>query len=153
MIRRTAQCPTNYTEYLMKQAEKAQLARVRRKFLSRRTTRVAWFRERFNALQPGSAVCLGARYGEEVEALNALGWTAHGIDLNEYPPWVQRGDMNAPLVGEYDLIYSNAFDHCWDPKSFLQNIHDALGLGGIAMLHLSDGQPGEYETIEWNWSD
>lgn len=150
MIRRTTYCPGEYQTYLEVQVQKLLLPRVRKKLHSRRNERVAWFRDRFRSLTPGSAICLGARFGEEVEALQSLGWRVHGLDLAEHPPWVQLGDMNAPIQESFDLIYSNAFDHCWNPRRFLRNIRNALTADGRAMLHVGDGKAGAYESIDWD---
>lgn len=150
MIRRRV--TGDYEAYLKKQASKAALPSTRDLCWPNRAERVAWFINRFAALKlsPGTAICLGARYGEEVEAMRFLGWNATGIDLTACPPWVEAGDMNAPLAAPVDLIYSNAFDHCWQPDKFAARILAGLKPGGKFMLHIASAPPGEYETVEWD---
>lgn len=142
-----------YAEYLAKQAYKTANADFRSEIEAKRSERVLWFRDRFAALRErrgGKALCLGARYGEEVEALRGLGWRATGVDLVAYPPWVEQGDMNNPPAEKYDLVYTNAFDHCWNPGQFIANSLYALNRGGSLVLHIASGPPGEYETVEWD---
>lgn len=142
-----------YAGYLAQQAAKAADPKFRNGLEAKRGERVLWFREKFSPLREcgnGRAICLGARYGEEVEALRGLGWDARGIDLAEYPPWVEYGDMNEPPQGKFDLVYSNAFDHCWNPWQFVTNCVCSLNPGGFLVLHIASGPPGEYETLEWD---
>lgn len=140
-----------YQEYLARQAEKSAKPKVRERFAAERAPRVQWFRERFAALpNSGSALCLGARYGEEVEALCSLNWQAKGIDLSACSPWVERGDMNDPPAGLFDLIYTNAFDHCWEPEQLARRMLARLNPGGICVLHIASGPPGAFETVAWD---
>lgn len=148
MIRRRVS--GEYEAYLAKQASKAKRPSTVAKIHPHRGDRVKWFAQRFSRLSGRSAVCLGARYGEEVEALQGLGWKATGIDIDEYPPWVVAGDMNQPIEGKHDLIYTNAFDHCWEPERFISNVRAAMNPGGRLVLHLSDGKAGAFETVEWD---
>ena len=134
----------SYTDYLANQAGKAKLPSTVVK-LGDRAKRVAWFKSRFASAR-GSFLCLGARFGEEVEALWSLGCSAQGVDIECYRPWVEAGDMNGDIPG-CDFVYTNAFDHCWEPRSFLANIRRAAS--GL-MLHLSNGVAGSYETVEWD---
>lgn len=142
-----------YADYLLLQASKATEPKFREQITADRMKRVDWFLNRFKSAlewRKGTAICLGARYGEEVEALQSLGWDAHGIDLLEYSPWVFPGDMNEPITDHYDLIYTNAFDHCWEPAAFIDNILNALTPDGLVMLHISTGKAGQFETQEWD---
>lgn len=142
----------NYAEYLRHQSSKAILPSTQAKLEPYWHERRAWFIERFKTLKgpTGNALCLGARYGEEVSALQSLGWNTKGVDIANRSPLVEHGDMNAPILEKYDLIYTNAFDHCWEPLAFLQNIYNALNSGGCCMLHLSDGRAGAFESVEWD---
>lgn len=144
----------SYTAYLARQAKKATLSSTRERLSTDRKARVAWFFGRFDRLVDGvptdrfgTALCLGARYGEEVEALETLGWEVKGIDVVPCPPFVVQGDMNAPIKNQVDLIYTNAIDHCWDVPPFLANIRRATR--GVFMTHLSDGKAGSSESIKW----
>jgi SAM-dependent methyltransferase len=141
-----------FDEYMKHQAEKTCDPSTVEKINRHRAGRVEWFRNRFCEIQRGNALCLGARYGEEVEALRSLGFVARGIDLVERPPLVNYGDMNDPIPQAYSLIYTNAFDHCWEPEQFLKNIHGGLRDEGLFVLHFrGDGQAGRFETIAWEF--
>lgn len=139
-----------YEQYLADQPTKARLPEWQKRMATDRATRVEWFRSRFAKLPltPGAVLCLGARYGEEVEAFRCLGFVgAVGIDLEPCPPWVQAGDMNRlDFPGDSaSIVYSNAFDHCWQPAAFIAEIERVLKPGGLAVLHLTFSL-GRYET-------
>ncbi len=152
MMRSLIPADMTYGDYLAWQASKA----PQEKIVSRWKERKAWFIDRFQSLysSSGEAVCLGSRYGEEVAALWVCGWLARGIDIEENPPFVDSGDMNMPLPHKaFKLVYTNAFDHCFDAPMFLSNIGQSLKPGGRFMIHISDGRAGKYETIEWDELD
>ncbi len=151
MIRSTGFDFGKYADYLAWQGRKSLDPKWRELFTVNRKARVEWFRSRFQSLAvSGNALCLGARYGEEVEALRDLGWDAKGIDVNPWPPFVEAGDMNHH-AGMFDLVFTNSLDHCWEPVEFLANVAASLNAGGKFLLHLSDGQPGEWETWCWDY--
>jgi SAM-dependent methyltransferase len=139
-----------YEQYLADQPTKARLPEWQERMAADRTARVEWFRSRFAKLPltPGTVLCLGARYGEEVEAFRQLGFVgAIGIDLEPCLPWVQAGDMNRLDFPDesVSIVYSNAFDHCWQPTAFIAEIERVLKPGGLAVLHLTFSL-GRYET-------
>jgi len=59
------------------------------------------------------ALCLGARTGQEVQALKDMKVDAIGIDLMPFPPLVIQGDVHAIPYEEnsFDFVFSNIFDH------------------------------------------
>ncbi|WOH08156.1 hypothetical protein DCAR_0727593 [Daucus carota subsp. sativus] len=86
------------------------------------------------------ALCIGARVGQEVEALKRVGVTdSVGIDLVPYPPLVIEGDFhNQPFHNEtFDFEFSNVFDHALYPDKFVAEIERTLKAGGICVLHVA----------------
>ena len=71
-----------------------------------------------------NALCLGARTGQEVVALQERGIDAIGIDLVPCKPYVIVGDIHDLKYEDasYDFMYTNIFDHCFYPEKFCQEI-------------------------------
>ncbi len=120
------------------------------------------FRRRFSlcgALADSrSVLCLGARMGTEVKALHALGYFAVGIDLNPGPdnPYVLPGDFHALVFPDHsvDAVYTNAFDHAFEPERILAEVVRVLRPGGLFIMDQLAGFqegfiPGEYESFHW----
>ncbi|XP_057949424.1 uncharacterized protein LOC131144663 [Malania oleifera] len=87
-----------------------------------------------------TALCIGARVGQEVEALRRVGVSdSVGIDLVPYPPLVIKGDFhNQPFANEtFDFEFSNVFDHALYPKKFVAEIERTLRPGGVCVLHVA----------------
>jgi len=86
-----------------------------------------------------TALCLGARRGEEVVALKRLGYDATGIDLVAFPPHVIKGDFhNLPFDSKsFSFAYSNAIDHVYDLAPFAAEVDRVVKKGGYVMFHLS----------------
>jgi SAM-dependent methyltransferase len=105
---------------------------------------------------PHNAVilCLGARQGTEVEVLRDIGYSrAYGIDLNPGPnnPYVQEGDfMHLKEMDEsVDMIYSNAIDHVFDLRVFLQENSRVLKKRGLALYDISLLEGKSFESACW----
>jgi len=120
-----------------------------------RARRIKEFRNLFREFSFGSlhakALCLGARLGEEVEALSLLGFDAIGVDLNEYPPLVIAGDFNKTLPfsdHSFSLIFSNSVDHVYDLQAWSKEIRRLLLPRGQLFLWLMLGFMGNYESIQ-----
>ncbi|XP_055807028.1 uncharacterized protein LOC129875822 [Solanum dulcamara] len=94
-----------------------------------------------NLLSDSSKVlCIGARMGQEVEALKRVGVSdSVGMDLVPYPPLVVKGDFhNQPFDDEtFDLEFSNVFDHALFPEKFVSEIERTLKSGGFCVLHVA----------------
>ncbi len=96
------------------------------------------FQRRFSlcdALKPArSVLCLGPRLGTEVKALHSLGYFAVGIDLNpgHDNPYVLPGDFHALVFADasVDAVYTNAFDHAFEPERVLAEVVRVLRPGG-----------------------
>ena len=143
----------SYEAYTAKQREKT----IVRKHLfgAQWNTKVRRFKALFdhhlcnhNTVDHTQALCLGARHGEEVEALNSLGWAAVGVDLVACPPLVQAGDFHALPFSEsmFDLVFSNSVDHLLEPEKFATEIHRVLRPQGLVLLHLQIEREGD----EWS---
>ena len=65
-------------------------------------------------------LCHGVRTGWEVQAFHKKFPDAYGTgtDLFSYSPLVLKHDFHesAPWLAGYDLVYSNALDHAYDPQ-------------------------------------
>ncbi|WOG88705.1 hypothetical protein DCAR_0207940 [Daucus carota subsp. sativus] len=86
------------------------------------------------------ALCVGARVGQEVEALRRIGVSdSIGIDLVPYPPLVIRGDFHKQPFDDqvFDFEFSNVFDHALYPDKFVGEIERTLKPGGVCVLHVA----------------
>ncbi|CAM8947621.1 unnamed protein product [Rhodiola kirilowii] len=86
------------------------------------------------------ALCVGARVGQEVEALRRIGVNdSIGIDLVPYPPLVVRGDFHSQPFGNetFDFEFSNVFDHALYPDRFVAEIERTLKVEGVCVLHVA----------------
>lgn len=97
----------------------------------------------------GKAVCLGARRGEEVQALRDLGFDAIGIDIVEFPPLVVKGDFHVmPFEdGEFNLVFSNAVDHAHDLPTLAREVRRVTASRAIVILHLTVGEYSEEMSL------
>lgn len=89
-----------------------------------------------NASEVSSYLCIGARFGEEVEAGLAYFSKCVGIDLLSYPPLVVKGDMhNLQFADEsFDVIYINVLDHAYNIKKVLDEIDRVLKSKGFLIV-------------------
>lgn len=96
------------------------------------------------------ALCIGARMGQEVEALKRVGVEdSIGIDLVPSPPLVMKGDFhNQPFVeNSFDFEFSNVFDHALYPQRFVAEIERTLKPGGVCVLQLAlKKRPDKYSA-------
>ena len=84
----------------------------------------------------------GARTGQEVAALQSLGIPAIGVDLVPFEPYTIAGDIHDLQFndGEFDLIFSNIFDHSLYPEKFCAEMERVLRPDGVIILHLQIGE-------------
>lgn len=87
------------------------------------------------------ALCLGARTGQEVVALQDLGIAAIGIDLVPCPPHVEAGDIHDLRFADdsFDLIFTNVVDHSIDPAKMVAEMERVCMAGGAILVHLCLG--------------
>ncbi|RDX89512.1 hypothetical protein CR513_28751, partial [Mucuna pruriens] len=86
------------------------------------------------------ALCIGARVGQEVEALRRIGVPdSLGMDLVPHLPLVVRGDFHDQPFrnGTFDFEFSNVFDHALYPERFVAEIERTLKPNGVCVLHVA----------------
>ena len=149
----------NYDEYVTHQRQKIlEIIKAQGGFGLKVILRQRYdFWKRFRDLElPCDAriLCLGARFGTEVEVLRDLGYiNAQGTDLEPGPenPYVVTGDFMAidAETSSVDMIYSNAVDHAFDLRKFLAEHARVLKPQGLAIYDISMIPPGPFEAVDW----
>ena len=133
----------DYDEYKKDQVDKTSNPKIRHRLGRKYQGKVKTFMKRFAIVEKDGfitkgqkALCLGARMGEEVQALQNMGVDALGVDLVACPPLVIEADfLNLPFEAQsYDVVYSNSFDHAFSPKGFFDNVFRVLKQNGIFIL-------------------
>ncbi|KAL4587000.1 hypothetical protein LXL04_011648 [Taraxacum kok-saghyz] len=139
---------TSYDNYIRHQLRKTTNPKLRQIWTTRDWDRkIRVFTQFFSDLKHKSllsnsskALCVGARVGQEVEALKRVGvWDSVGLDLVPYAPLVIQGDFHRqPFADEtFDFEFSNVFDHALYPEKFVGEIQRTLKLGGVCVLHVA----------------
>jgi len=85
----------------------------------------ALFERNDEYVKPASrCICLGARTGQEVAALQELGKEAIGIDLVAFPPLTVEGDIHNLSYADhsFDFVFTNIFDHALYPDKFISEM-------------------------------
>ena len=152
---------TSEEEYIEHQKKKTTNAKVRRHFKNRFDKRVNIFKSKFlfpynnGLIKPGwNALCLGARLGEEVQALKNLAIDAIGIDLVPCLPLVLEGNfMHIDYPdNHFDMLYTNSIDHAFDIKEMFKEAYRVLKNKGFFIVDVFPGQENvsEYEVY---WLD
>ncbi|XP_020973127.1 uncharacterized protein LOC107633898 [Arachis ipaensis] len=139
---------TSYDAYIQHQLNKTLNPKLRKVWTTRDWNRkIPVFARFFQELKDkhllhnaSKALCIGARVGQEVEALRRVGVTdSIGIDLVPFPPLVVKGDFhNQPFDNDtFDFEFSNVFDHALYPHKFVAEIERTLKPNGICVLHVA----------------
>ncbi|KAG9147269.1 hypothetical protein Leryth_018011 [Lithospermum erythrorhizon] len=139
---------TSYDTYIKKQLNKTLNPKLRELWKTRDWDRkINVFTSFYNDLKrekllknESKALSIGARMGQEVEALKRVGVSdSIGIDLVPSPPLVMKGDFHhQPFDDEtFDFEFSNVFDHALYPDKFVGEIERTLKVGGICVLHVA----------------
>ncbi|KAJ7957651.1 Methyltransferase type 11 [Quillaja saponaria] len=139
---------SSYENYIKRQLGKTLNPKLRKIWTTRDWDRKIQVFSRFfdelkkkNLLSNSSkSLCIGARVGQEVEALKRIGVSdSVGIDLVPYPPLVLEGDFhNQPFQNEtFDFEFSNVFDHALYPENFVSEIERTLKPGGVCVIHVA----------------
>ncbi|KAL1198293.1 hypothetical protein V5N11_026958 [Cardamine amara subsp. amara] len=139
---------TSYDFYIQRQLNKTLNPRLRTIWMTRDWDRkIKVFFRFFQDLKrqgllsnDSKCLCVGARVGQEVEALKRVGVTdSVGMDLVPYPPLVVKGDFHhQPFDDEtFDFEFSNVFDHALYPEKFVGEIERTLRPGGLCVLHVA----------------
>ena len=103
-------------------------------------------------------LCVGARFGEEVEAGLACFRSCVGVDLVALPPLVVEGDMHDLRFadGSFDVVYTNVIDHAYDLPRAFSEMARVLRPGGLlaadtflrrGLKRLGDGSLGHYASV------
>lgn len=139
---------TSYESYIQRQLNKTLNPQLRRIWKTRDWDRkIEVFSKFFADLKreklisnESKALAVGARMGQEVEALKRIGVSdSIGIDLVPSPPLVIRGDFHKQPFGNgtFDFEFSNVFDHALFPEKFVGEIERTLKPGGVSVLHVA----------------
>lgn len=138
-----------YIEYINLQKEKTTDPVRREKWLNGEwLSKIAGFKKIFNKHVDyigNECLCIGARTGQEVQALIDLNKNAIGIDLVACEPLVVEGDFHDLSFDNesFDFVFSNAFDHSLYPSKFCSEMIRVLKPGGVVLLHLQVNVPND----------
>ncbi|PNX97616.1 S-adenosylmethionine-dependent methyltransferase domain-containing protein [Trifolium pratense] len=139
---------SSYEAYIQRQLNKTLNPKLRKIWTTRDWNRkIPVFAKFFSELsnknlltKTSKALCIGARVGQEVEALRRIGVVdSIGMDLVPYPPLVVKGDFhNQPFDNNtFDFEFSNVFDHALYPHKFVAEIERTLKPNGVCVLHVA----------------
>ncbi|KAK7309493.1 hypothetical protein RJT34_06259 [Clitoria ternatea] len=139
---------SSYEAYIQRQLNKTLNPKLRKIWTTRDWNRkISVFASFFEELKEkklldntSKALCIGARVGQEVEALRRIGVVdSVGMDLVPYPPLVVKGDFhNQPFGNDtFDFEFSNVFDHALYPQQFVAEIERTLRPNGVCVLHVA----------------
>jgi len=138
-----------YIQYINLQKEKTTDPVRREKWLNKEwSSKLEGFKKIFNKHVDyigHKCLCIGARTGQEVQALKDLNKDAIGIDLVGNEPLVIEGDFHNLSFDDnsFDFIFSNAFDHSLYPSKFCSEMVRVLKPGGTVLLHLQVDVPND----------
>ncbi|KAF6177003.1 hypothetical protein GIB67_027803 [Kingdonia uniflora] len=138
----------SYEMYIQRQLDKTQNPKLRQIWMTRDWDRkINVFATFFENLKhenllgnTSKSLCIGARVGQEVAALQRVGVAdSVGIDLVPYPPLVIKGDFHdQPFDNNtFDFEFSNVFDHALYPSKFVREIERTLRPNGVCVLHVA----------------
>jgi SAM-dependent methyltransferase len=142
---------SNYVDYMNHQKIKTVDPKNRKIWMTDEwDMKIKWFTELFQQHSEiikscNSGLCVCARMGQEVVALQNLGMHCQGIDLVANEPYVIHGDMhNIPFPDStFDFVFSNSFDHSLKPDIFVKEIERVLKPGGYCLLILQPQVAGD----------
>jgi hypothetical protein len=108
-------------------------------------------RDKYFAIEEGQGICHGVRTGKEIEWFREYlpGWEVIGTEIaeseNEYIYKWDFNKQNSDWIEKFDFIYTNAFDHVYDPKETLQVWSEQLKQSGIMIIEHSSGHENATE--------
>ena len=85
-----------------------------------------------------NAICLGSRTGQEVVAMLETVEKSIGLDLVSFEPYTVEGDIHNLKYKneEFDVVFTNIFDHSIYPKVFCSEMQRICSPSGIIIIHL-----------------
>lgn len=147
-----------YKKYIEKQSEKTLDPVKRKKWLGEEwQLKIDGFKSEFNKLKgfltpEKRCLCLGARTGQEVVALQEMGLkNVVGIDIVPHEPLVIEGDIHNLEFEDnsFDFVYTNIIDHSINPQKMISEIERVLKVDGIFYLQIQLGiNQDEYTVFE-----
>jgi len=147
-----------YKKYIEKQSEKTLDPVKRKKWLGEEwQLKIDGFKSEFNKLKgfltpEKRCLCLGARTGQEVVALQEMGLkNVVGIDIVPHDPYVIKGDIHNLEFKDnsFDFVYTNIIDHSINPSKMISEIERVLKIDGIFFLQIQLGlNQDEYTVFE-----
>lgn len=92
-------------------------------------------------------LCHGVRNGAELNMFRSVYGFGNiiGTEISEtatqFPDVVQHDfqDVREEWVGKFDIVYSNSFDHAFDPERALSAWKDQLKVDGVVIIELMIG--------------
>lgn len=138
----------NYESYLNHQKEKTLDPDKRKKWLNEEwDLKIDGFKGEFEKIkdfltEDKRCLCLGARTGQEVVALQQLGIkNAIGVDIVPHLPNVIEGDAHNLDFEDnsFDFVYSNIINYSIDPKKMISEVERVLSSNGIFFLQCYTG--------------
>ena len=139
----------NYTDYIVLQKRKTTDPLRREKWLNEEwDIKLHGFNRIFNQNKEyvgSKCLCIGARTGQEVQALIDQGKEAIGIDLVPQAPLVLEGDFHDLDFKDtsFDFVFSNVIDHALYPDKFCSEMVRVLMVDGFALIHLQVNVPDD----------
>lgn len=138
---------SDYEEYLNHQKVKTTDPVRREKWLGKEWQfKIDIFKNQFQPLfksnvlnKQSRCLCLGARTGQEVVALQEIGCKKSiGIDIVPQLPYVKQGDIHnvSYPTNTFDFTFTNIIDHSIYPNVFVSEMERVLKPGGYALVHL-----------------
>lgn len=150
----------NYEQYVAHQ--KSKLLEIGGEAFVDPQKAVDQFRRRFSGIgrlrENATVLCLGARRGEEVQALREMGHFALGIDLEpgKGNAYVVTGDFHDIRFGDttVDAVYVNCLDHALDIDRIVAEVRRILKPGGIFIVDIVYGFEegylvGGHDCMHW----
>lgn len=144
----------NNDEYIEHQLSKTNNPKVIENHKLNREYNVHGFMRKFRLFdgynKTDPILCIGSRYGEEIEALNNMDrHNVIGIDLIEYPPYTQKMDMHNLEFDDnkFNIVYTNSLDHSRNPEKAIREMIRVLNKEiGLITIEIQLFNNGNYEV-------